>query len=367
MTGLPPDKVEIRVPLVSGRTAEERQANADRVRKLICTTGALEFRIVATNRDNVSLIEMAKEERMKFSVHYDKIVYIKDPKTGKDLAKWCHVRPQQVDKIKDDEAAMVVGTIKVKDSDGKDMEKEAWEVLVLSPESEAYDVTGADIREERGAAIDAETASPQIYFAFNAAGGAKFGRLTNGEHVPVGNFRYKLAIVLDGVVQNGSERFRAQSPIKGAHHRQFHPKSEVDDIVKDLERWQPACRIGSRRPSATRPPRVRLPSTMFHLRTRRIDEIPALGPVNATVIRRDFNRTPTRHLSIQPAFQFSLRTLLLLFVVLGSSLAVFGTGGILVFWAGCRAGDLRSRSQILVVRGESCVGRALPDVPHRDR
>ena len=32
-----------------------------------------------------------------------------------------------------------------------------------------------------------------------------------------------------------------------------------------------------------------------------------------------------------PPFQFTLRTLLLLFVVLGSSLAVFGAGGIVVF------------------------------------
>ena len=43
-----------------------------------------------------------------------------------------------------------------------------------------------------------------------------------------------------------------------------------------------------------------------------------------------------------PPFQFSLRTLLLLFVVLGSSLAVFGAWGIVVFVAGGGAGDLRS-------------------------
>jgi len=32
-----------------------------------------------------------------------------------------------------------------------------------------------------------------------------------------------------------------------------------------------------------------------------------------------------------PSYQFSLRTLLLLFVVLGSSLAVFGKSGVVVF------------------------------------
>ena len=35
---------------------------------------------------------------------------------------------------------------------------------------------------------------------FNSSGGTKFGRVT-GEHVPAGDFRYKLAIVLDNVLQ----------------------------------------------------------------------------------------------------------------------------------------------------------------------
>ncbi len=36
--------------------------------------------------------------------------------------------------------AMMVGKIKVKDKDGKDVEKEVWEVLVLEPENEDYRV-----------------------------------------------------------------------------------------------------------------------------------------------------------------------------------------------------------------------------------
>ena len=51
------------MPSVSGSTAEEKQAEADEIRKIIRTTGALEFRIVATKRDDESLIEMAKAER----------------------------------------------------------------------------------------------------------------------------------------------------------------------------------------------------------------------------------------------------------------------------------------------------------------
>ena len=59
--------------------------------------------------------------------------------------------------------------------------------------------------------------------------------------------------------------------------------------------------------------------------------------------------------SPRPPFQFTLRTLLLLFVVLGSSLAVFGAWGIVVFGlvvglAICapQSGRFASRSSILL-------------------
>ena len=70
---------------------------------------------------------------------------------------------------------------------------------MLLPESDAYDVTGADLRDAR-TAKDQETVMPEVLFSFNSSGGKKFGRLT-GEHVPVGDFRYRLAIVLDDVIQ----------------------------------------------------------------------------------------------------------------------------------------------------------------------
>lgn len=197
--GLGTNTVQIVMPSVSGSTAQEKAVKAEEIRKIIRTTGALEFRIIATKRDNESLIEMAKAERKKFPADYDKIVYIKDPKTGKELAKWCRVRDQEVDKIKGDEAAMMAGIIKVKDSDSKEIEKEDWEVLVLAPESEAYNVTGTDIRDAR-ASVDEVTAMPEVLFSLNSSGGKKFARVT-GEHVPVGDFRYKLAIVLDNELQ----------------------------------------------------------------------------------------------------------------------------------------------------------------------
>jgi len=187
------DMVQIVMPSVSGSTAKEKQVEAEEIRKIISTTGALEFRIVATKRDHESLIEMAKTERKKFPVDSSKIktVTISDPKTGKELAKWCRVRPQEMEKIKGDEASLIVG----KDDNDKDV----VEVLVLSPETDAYNVTGGDVRDAR-TGTDQETATPEVLFSFNPAGAAKFGHLT-GEHVPIGNFRYRLAIVLDDVLQ----------------------------------------------------------------------------------------------------------------------------------------------------------------------
>ena len=58
---------------------------------------------------------------------------------------------------------------------------------------------------------------------------------------------------------------------------------------------------------------------------------------------------PTEPGPRRPWLQFSLRTLLLLFVVLGSSLAVFGAWGIVVFGLVVGLAIYIQSSQILVV------------------
>ncbi len=128
--------VEIVMPSVSGSTKEEKRAEAEQIRKIIRTTGALEFRIVATKRENESLIETAKQVRKSFGAIPQTPVVIRDSKTGKELAKWCRVRDQEVSKLRDDqgnmlEAAMKVGTVKEKDKDNKEVEKDVWDVLLL--------------------------------------------------------------------------------------------------------------------------------------------------------------------------------------------------------------------------------------------
>ena len=227
------DMVQIVMPSVSGSTAKDKQAEADEIRKIIRTTGALEFRIVATKRDDEQLLEKAKEERKKFPVIPRTPVTVSYQSKS---AKWVPVRDKEVDKMKGDDAAMMVGKIPLLDEygkpimgkDGKEMEKEVWEVLVLNPESEAYNVTGADIRDSRPS-IDQETATPEVLFSFNPAGGARFGRLT-GEHVPIGNFKYRLAIVLDDVLQTAPTLQSAISD-SGRITGNF-TQQEVNDLVE---------------------------------------------------------------------------------------------------------------------------------------
>ena len=227
------DMVEIVMPSVSASTEKDKQAEAEEIRKIIRTTGALEFRILASKRKNEVLLEMAKAERKKYPAIPAKTVIIYDTKPDpvtekrKELAKWCRIRDDEVDKLRNDDAAMPVGKIKVKDAQGNEEEKEVFDALVLSPENEGYDVTGVDIRDAH--AGHDENASPDVEFSFNTAGGQKFGRLT-GEHVPEGDFEYKLAIVLDDVLET-APYLKSAITDSGRITGSFTQK-EVDDIVE---------------------------------------------------------------------------------------------------------------------------------------
>jgi SecD/SecF fusion protein len=189
------DMVQIVMPSVSGSTDKDKQVEAEEIRRIIATTGALEFRIVACNRDNAMLIERAKAERKKFPAHTPTVKIFEG---GKEKAKWCPIRDDEVSKMRSDstisEAVINVGKKTVKDSSGKDVEKDAWEALVLSPESPKSDVTGSDLRDARRG--NDENGTPEVVFSFYSAGGMKFSKLT-GDHVPIGDFKYHLAIVLD--------------------------------------------------------------------------------------------------------------------------------------------------------------------------
>jgi len=190
------DMVQIIMPAPSGATSEEKRVQAEEIKKIIRTTGALEFRIVATRRFDQTLIERAKATRLQ-SPGTEATRIIRSAK-GKAIAEWCRVRDKEADKIVNDDAAIDI-------PDGKDKEgKETHhtEVLVLAPESESYNVTGKYIRDAT-AHLSQESAGYEVEFKFNPEGGQKFGRLT-GEHVPLDNgaFHYKLAIILDHILMS---------------------------------------------------------------------------------------------------------------------------------------------------------------------
>ena len=184
------DMVEIVMPSVSGSTAKEKQVEAEEIRNIIRTTGALEFRILATKRFNESLIEMAKAERMKFPVDYDKTVIIKD---HQDRQRVGQVVPRPRGRGRQNQGRRCRHGGRKDQGQGQGRQgggEGRLEVLVLSPESDAYNVTGGDIRDAHSAH------EPGIGFArsrllVQPGGGTKFGRLT-GEHVPIGDFKYQV-------------------------------------------------------------------------------------------------------------------------------------------------------------------------------
>ena len=190
--------VQITMPTVSGSTKEQKQAESEKVKTLIHTTGALQFRIVATKRDDDSLIEKAKAERLKYPPLPITPITVSE---GRKKATWCRVRDQELSSVRGDDAAMMVGTTKVLDeASGKEVDKEVWDLLVLEPESDNYNVTGADIRDAQ-IGINQRDGSPEVEFSFNPAGGVKFGRLTGEHMIPGSDFRYRLAIVMDNELQ----------------------------------------------------------------------------------------------------------------------------------------------------------------------
>ena len=112
-----------------------------------------------------------------------------------------------------------------KDEKGKEVQTDVWQVLLLS------DALQRHRRRHPQCAVPERTrkrprptsCSPSTRWA-----GQKFGRLT-GEHVPLGDFRYNLAIVLDDVLQT-APTIQSQITDSGRITGHFTPR-EVQEIV----------------------------------------------------------------------------------------------------------------------------------------
>lgn len=170
------DNRRIEIAVISKEPADQQ-----RVERLLATSGKLEFRILANNRDNKALIERALAEPSKTKLL---------DAAGKLEAWWVPVKPEEV--------ASLTGLSKSdialrKQTKGNE---EITEVLLVPDD---YNVNGAYL-----ISVSANTdnrGQPCVNFHFNKAGGQLFGRLT-GTHLPdeVNHFTYKLGIVLDGVL-----------------------------------------------------------------------------------------------------------------------------------------------------------------------
>lgn len=148
-----------------------------RVEQLLQRAGTLEFRILANDRDNKQLIDLALADPSRTQICDEK---------GDLLAWWVPVKAGEEKSF-----ASYSGIAR---RTRKQDDREIVEILVLK---DVYDVTGKYLT--RADAGSDRKGQPCINFMFNSTGGLLFSRLTE-DNLPdkVTNFTYKLGIILDG-------------------------------------------------------------------------------------------------------------------------------------------------------------------------
>jgi SecD/SecF fusion protein len=199
------EQIEIIIPDVD-------EAEVARIEKVISTTGNLEFRILANNRNDKDLIERAMADPSKMQIL---------DSDNKWVAQWIPIRKGE------EHSFANYGEIATRKR--KVAGNEITEILVVK---DFYDVTGgyltrADVGADR-------KGQPCVNFTFNPEGGQRFGGLT-GDHLPdkgLTEFTYKLGIILDGELYSAPS---IQSTItdRGEITGSFTPQ-EVQDLVNVL-------------------------------------------------------------------------------------------------------------------------------------
>lgn len=169
-----PEQIEVIVP-------EIEEAEVQRIKRLITTTGNLQFRILATRLKYNDWIEKALANPQKTKIL---------DSAGKLKVWWVPVKDGKEDSFKGD-SQIAIRPAKRKGKDAK--EKDAIEVLVVN---EKKDVTGKYLEDARKG-VD-QTGNPCVNFVFDEIGGSLFGDLT-GENLPdpQTEYHYKLGIILD--------------------------------------------------------------------------------------------------------------------------------------------------------------------------
>jgi SecD/SecF fusion protein len=199
------EQVEITIPRAD-------EAEMERIKKIISSAGTLEFRILANERDDKSLIDQAKQRE-------DKIIY---DAMGNRRAWWVPVNEKEEADFQRGGGEIAVRT--VKDSRGKDV----LEVLVKQDD---FNVNGGFLS-NASAGLD-QRGQRCVEFSFTSAGGRLFGGLT-ASNLPdeVQDFSRRLGIILNDQLfsaPNIKSTIFDRGEITGSFSKQ-----EVDDLVRVL-------------------------------------------------------------------------------------------------------------------------------------
>ena len=208
-------EIEIIVP-------EADQAEEERMKEIIRRQGRLEFRIVADDRFNSDIMQLATDPANKDK----RVLYLADD-AGEaagaatertPAAKWVPVKPHEVPHVRlDGHSAM------------RETKRGRVEVLVLV---DALNVTG-DYLVSATAGRD-QVGKPSVNFTFNTKGANRFERLTGGNLPDAAqpDLRRLLAIILDGEL-NSAPAIKSQISDRGEIEGNFTEK-EVDELAAVL-------------------------------------------------------------------------------------------------------------------------------------
>ncbi len=193
-------------------------ADRQRVERLLARPGTLEFRILANKRDDKAVIEQAQKDQFKTEVL--------DP-SGKRLAWWVPVKAGEEQSLAGDPDI----ALRTKKHDHRDI----TQILVVA---DPCNVTGAYLTKAEATADN--RGSPCLNFTFNDAGGKRFAKLT-GDHLPSGNFRHRLGIILDGELYS-APRIMSTISKQGAVTGNF-TKEQVSELADSLNSGSLPVRI----------------------------------------------------------------------------------------------------------------------------
>ncbi|MEN6366184.1 MAG: polysaccharide biosynthesis/export family protein [Thermoguttaceae bacterium] len=195
-------------------------ADRKRVERLLASPGTLEFRILASARQNKALVERAEKETDQSEIR---------DASGNLLAWWAPVRDGEDQRLDRFDAAQRLK---------RRAQEKVLEVLVIA---DPYNVTGAYLTK---AEVQRDhNGRPCIGFTLNDAGGKLLAKLTS-DHLPdkQTGFAYRLGIILDG--EQWSAPFimsviREKGQITGIFTQQ--QAQEIADVLN--AGTLPACRL----------------------------------------------------------------------------------------------------------------------------